>query len=135
MNLQSGKNFNDRGDVASEPLFSYVNEEALNKPTFKAFVKLLDNYSAELGQTEVVTQVELDEDDNFLKVCCISFDLIDSIYRYSICLSYKQLIMDTAVMQYTHQYLLMKHKTTATSRGDFIKELDRMWFGLYSRKV
>jgi poly(U)-specific endoribonuclease len=43
--------------------------------------------------------------------------------------------MDTAVMKYTHQYLLMRHKTTAATREQFIVELNNIWFGLYRRKV
>lgn len=50
------------------------------KPTFAAFVALLNNYIAATGQSEVITEEERAENIQFLNV-----------------------IMDTAVMQYVHQ--------------------------------
>ena len=38
-----------------------------------------------------------------------------------------ELIMDTAVMQYVHRYLLLKKITTKNSRDEFIKELNDVW--------
>mmetsp|Transcript_22199 Transcript_22199/g.37160 ORF Transcript_22199/g.37160 Transcript_22199/m.37160 type:complete len:409 (-) Transcript_22199:1567-2793(-) len=112
LNLQRGKKSYDRDDVAIEPLFSFVDEAALAKPTYAAFVALLDNYSAKTGIKEVVTREELEENRKFL-----------------------ELLMDTAVMQYTHRYLLSTHKTKASTREQFINELNDLWFGLYSRKA
>jgi poly(U)-specific endoribonuclease len=101
------------GDAAPDHLFTKVNEKIFeNRPTFSAFIALLDNYIAETGKAEVVTEEEKRENMNFLN-----------------------LIMDTAVMQYIHHYLLAKGKTRATSREEFIRELNRVWFGLYSRKA
>ena len=110
INLQNGKSLYNNNDVASLPLFSYVNENILQKPTFKSFIALLDNYSAEIGQVEVVTSEEITENYKFLN-----------------------LIMDTGLMQYIYQYLLIHKKTHAKDRTAFIKELYGLWFGLYSR--
>jgi poly(U)-specific endoribonuclease len=65
-----------------------------------------------IGIEEHITREELKEDFTFLN-----------------------LIMDTAVMQYTHQYLLLKGLTHSRDRTDFIKELYRLWFALYTRQV
>jgi poly(U)-specific endoribonuclease len=93
-------------------LFTFVDEKVLTRPTFAAFIALLDNYFAELGVTEVVTREELAENKQFLNV-----------------------ILDTAVMQYVHRYLLAKGKTRSETREAFLQELDRVWFGLYSRQT
>ena len=112
INVQKGKNMYEQYDAANEPLFTFVDQAALRKPTYASFVALLDNYFAATGQSEVVSDEEKRENKNFLN-----------------------LIMDTAVMQYVHQYLLAKGKTHAADREAFIKELDELWFGLYSRKT
>lgn len=46
------------GDYAPDPLFSWVEESALERPTFKTFINLLDNYEAETGVAEKVTREE-----------------------------------------------------------------------------
>jgi poly(U)-specific endoribonuclease len=65
--LQSYRRFND-GDVASKPLFKRVDDSILQKPTFKSFMCLLDNYSAFTGDAEVVSQEEIKENNTFLNV-------------------------------------------------------------------
>eukprot|EP01038_Epipyxis_sp_PR26KG_P011689 gene11689-15651_t len=112
INLQHGKKAYDSTDVASEPLFTSLNERILTKPTFQAFFNLLDNYVAELGQSEVLTNQEKAENMQFLN-----------------------LVYDTPVMQYVHRYLLEKGWTQATSKQDFIAELNGLWFNFYSRKA
>lgn len=112
INIQQGKHAYDTSDAARDPLFSFVDQKALEQPTFAAFIALLDNYSASTGVTEVVTAEEKAENAKFLNLC-----------------------MDTAVMQYVHRYLLLTKKTKATERDHFIRELNELWFGLYSRKA
>ncbi|RYH29737.1 hypothetical protein EON65_07565 [archaeon] len=111
INVQRGKRVYDEGDMAADPLFAFVDPKALQKPTYAAFVALLDNYIASLGQSEVVDDYELNENRRFLT-----------------------LIMDTPVMQYVHQYLLRAGKTKASTRDQFIVELNNLWFTLYRRK-
>jgi hypothetical protein len=110
INLQSGKNFHEEGDVASDPLFSFVDESVFLKPTYRNFFVLLDNYSAAQGVAEVVTNEELRENSNFL----------DSI-------------LATPVMQYCHKYLLAAGKVTAKTTADFKNVLNQVWFELYGR--
>jgi hypothetical protein len=112
LNLQQGKYAYDTVDAAKAPLFSYVDEKALLSPTFATFIALLDNYTAHTGVSEVVTLEERAENAKFLN-----------------------LAMDTAVMQYVHKYLLLTKKTTAADREHFIRDLEELWFGLYSRKA
>ena len=112
LNFQRGKKMWDGGDMAPEPFFTFVDEKVFERPTFKAFIALLDNYFASTGQAEVVTAEEKAENMQFLNM-----------------------IMDTAVMQYVHQYLVLTRQTKAKSRDEFIRELNDLWFGLYTRKV
>lgn len=57
-----------------------MDEKALLRPTYASFIALLDNYIAVTGQSEVVTEEEIQEGKQFLNV-----------------------VMDTAVMQYVHK--------------------------------
>jgi poly(U)-specific endoribonuclease len=102
----------DHGDFAEEKLFTFVDAKIFEKPTFKAFHALLDNYSSAVGVREVVTPEELRENRKFL-----------------------EMVMDSHPMQYTFEWLKQNKRTSATTREDFITELDRLWFGLYRRKV
>lgn len=111
IDLQHGKKPYQQGDVAPDPLFKYVKDQVWNKPTYKLFCRLLDNYIAEVGKTEIVTPEELTEQKDFLTS-----------------------IMETAVMQYVHQYLIKQNKTRYVQVKDFINELQDLWFTLYSRK-
>ena len=58
----------DDGDVALKPLFKRVETSVFDRPTFKTFISLLDNYSSLTGETEVVTAEEVKEYPAFLNV-------------------------------------------------------------------
>ena len=64
-----------REDKAKDPLFTWVSEEALKRPTYKSFISLLDNYETSTGEAEVVTPEEVQENWTFInaitgtKVC------------------------------------------------------------------
>jgi poly(U)-specific endoribonuclease len=66
----SGWSEGGRRDKAANPLFSKNPldhpEVFAKKPTFKAFISLLDNYVCEAGVKEVVTAGELQEQSRFL---------------------------------------------------------------------
>jgi hypothetical protein len=110
LNLQQGKNFHEEGDVAADPLFDFVDEKVFERPTYKAFHALLDNYSAATGVAEVVTAEETAENNRFLN-----------------------LIMDTAVMQYVMEYLYRRGKVPSNVREGHISVLNQAWFELYAR--
>ena len=42
-----------RKDSAKQPLISEIREEILQSRTYKSFMKLLDNYSAKIGEMEI----------------------------------------------------------------------------------
>jgi poly(U)-specific endoribonuclease len=112
LNLQHGKRFGEGGDAAADPLFSYVNEAIFReKPTFRAFMALFNNYVEMTGLTETVTQEERVEMRVFLHE-----------------------IIKTPVMQYCHSYLLRLGKTHAATEEAFISVLYQIWFEMYSRK-
>ncbi|XP_060619799.2 uridylate-specific endoribonuclease [Anolis sagrei] len=102
-------NTKDQEDESPEPLFKYVNQEKLfSKPTYASFIKLLNNYHRKVGTGEEFTADQLKEQDNFL-----------------------QEIMKTKVMKELYSFLHSKNRYDTES--DFVADLKKMWFGLYSR--
>lgn len=115
IDVQSSKHPCYKGDAADEPLFTYVKPAVFRKPTFTTFVALLNNYSAFTGETEDVTEQELQENRAFLNE-----------------------IMKTAPMKYCHQYCIAKNVTykgeeISESESEFKRILNSIWFELYSR--
>uniref|UniRef100_A0A8C5VK52 Uridylate-specific endoribonuclease n=1 Tax=Microcebus murinus TaxID=30608 RepID=A0A8C5VK52_MICMU len=98
----------DKVDRCPEPLFTYVNEKLLSKPTYAAFINLLNNYQRATGHGEHFSGQQLAEQDTFLKE-----------------------IMKTAVMKELYSFL--HHQNRYSSEQEFIDDLKNMWFGLYSR--
>jgi len=96
--------------MARDKLFKGVNRKKFfEKPTFKAFYNLLDNYEHETGVAEVVTEEEKKENWEFINLIC-----------------------ETPCIQYVHNYLRAKH-LVAPLIEDFKKELYNLWFTLYAR--
>lgn len=81
------------------------------RPTYKAFIGLLDNYSAETGVEEVVTNEERAEVKQFLKA-----------------------VMETKPLQYCHKYLCAKQSDIPSDRAGFVQLLHKIWFELYRRE-
>ena len=112
IDVQDGKKPYWKEDSAEDPLFSSVGRDALQRPTYRAFVALLDNYESKTGQTEKVTHRERQEIDAFLKA-----------------------ILQTGPMQYCHQYLRAKKgNDIPSSLEGFQKLLHKIWFELYRRQ-
>ncbi|CAN0563929.1 unnamed protein product, partial [Ectocarpus sp. 12 AP-2014] len=109
INLQRGKKPYQEGDHASDPLFNYVKDCVFEKPTYSAFLKLLDNYTAAVGTGEVVTGEERQETVDFIEA-----------------------IMATPCMRYAHAYLVSKGQAPE-SETDFKNLLHQTWFAMYSR--
>lgn len=115
MNVQASKHPCDKGDAANEPLFTYVNRQVFQRPTFNTFQNLLDNYSAYTGEEEEVTSKELREIRAFLNA-----------------------VMETAPMKYCHQFCLAKGveysgEPIPEDESNFKEVLNSIWFKLYSR--
>ncbi len=56
-----------KGDMASETLFSWLGDDVLRKPTYSRFCALLDNYNPHQGYKEVVTQQYKHEEVAFIE--------------------------------------------------------------------
>ncbi|XP_033619784.1 poly(U)-specific endoribonuclease [Fukomys damarensis] len=98
----------DQVDRCPNLLFTYVNEKLFSKPTYVAFINLLNNYQRATGHGEHFTAQQLAEQDVFLRE-----------------------IMKTAVMKELYGFL--HHQNRYSSEQEFIDDLKNMWFGLYSR--
>jgi poly(U)-specific endoribonuclease len=109
INVQEGKKPYSK-ENAEEPLFSSVSREACQRPTYKAFVALLDNYAGQTGNEETTTSVERREIDHFL-----------------------QSILQTAPMQYCHKYLCKHGDNIPSDVSEFQQLLYKIWFEFYRR--
>ncbi|XP_030618973.1 poly(U)-specific endoribonuclease isoform X3 [Delphinapterus leucas] len=98
----------DQVDRCPEPLFTYVNEKLFSKPTYAAFINLLDNYQRAAGRGEHFTAQQLAEQDTFLSE-----------------------VMKTAVMKELYGFL--HQQSRYSTKQEFVNDLKNMWFGLYSR--
>ena len=113
VNVQGGKKPWQKGDEAADPLFQSVKTlQFRSRPTYKAFVALLDNYIAQTGVEEVLSNAERREIKTFLNA-----------------------IMNTAPMQFCHKYChANKPDDVPADRAGFQKLLHRIWFELYRRQ-
>lgn len=96
-------------DRARHELFQWVNEEIFERPTYKTFRALLDNYTLECGEAEVVTWEEKKENRDFIDA-----------------------IMETDVMKEAHNYLVEQGRAPAAV-NDFKCKLYNLWFMLIRR--
>jgi poly(U)-specific endoribonuclease len=112
LNVQKGKKPFWKEDSATEPLFTSVSDSIWERPTFKTFVKLLDNYSAEEGAAENVTDSERAEVYDFLDAVC-----------------------DTEVMKICHKYCNGQNPSRVPEdEQSFKKLLHTIWFETYNRQ-
>jgi len=110
INVQSGKKPYWKEDNADDPLFTSVDTQAFRRPTYKAFIALLDNYTAQTGQRETVTYTERKENGTFLRA-----------------------IMQSGPMQFCHKYCVANGDNVPEDPDEFMKLLNRIWFDLYRR--
>lgn len=95
-------------DLASRPLFSFVNEKVFDKPTYKHFIALLDNYAINTREREEVTTAEKEEEARFLNAC-----------------------MDTNPMRTAFEYVT-RHLKFELTKDEFLQEVSSMWFDIYT---
>lgn len=99
-----------QSDLSSRVLFRYVNEEALfSRPTYAAFLAVLDNYRRMTGQAEDFSPQQLAEQETFVKETMSNTELGRELFAFL----------------YT--------KGVYASEAEFIHDLKMMWFGLYTR--
>lgn len=99
----------DGPDRAEDPLFARVDRSVFQRPTYKAFIALLDNYESSTGVGETVTEQEMQENWRFVN-----------------------LVFETKVMKLAHKFLKYKGKAPP-DEDKFKQEFYNMWFQLYRR--
>lgn len=109
LNVQSRTEYCSH-DAASQPFVSYISDDVWTRPTYGLFKRLLDNYTAETGVPEVVSQEERAEEDHFLAAVC-----------------------DTDCIQFVHRWLLENTHMKCETMDDFSQLLKDVWFYHYSR--
>ncbi|XP_060081017.1 uridylate-specific endoribonuclease-like [Ylistrum balloti] len=108
-NLQSHTSTSSSADHAHDRLFQYVNENHLfTKPTYSAFIDLLDNFDRNTAHSEHTISTETTEIDRFITE-----------------------VMKTTVMTETYRFLHGEGYTSSTT--DFRDILKSVWFTQYSR--
>ncbi len=95
-------------DYASKPLFTQVNPEVFERPTYRAFIDLLDNYVVHFRLEESTTQQEQAEIDAFLDQC-----------------------MGSAVFSHAWNYV-KKITGRDVSRDEMLNHLNRLWFTYFT---
>lgn len=100
----------DKSDKAEGPLVCKFNDKLLEKPTFKAFHALFDNYNRVEGQAENITQQEIEENNQFL-----------------------DLVLASHAMKQVHALLVKKGKAHS-DETEFKNKLYELWFGPYGRR-
>ncbi|KAF7260893.1 hypothetical protein EG68_02183 [Paragonimus skrjabini miyazakii] len=88
-------------------LFQHISQDKLDRPTFRAFIRLLDNYEMDTNHTEYMTQEHANETWDFLTE-----------------------VMNTRVMNRTHQFLADR-RLAPISREEFKGQLFEMWFDFH----
>ncbi|XP_072986645.1 uncharacterized protein [Typha latifolia] len=104
-----GKKVYQKGDMASDNLFSWLSDDVLRKPTYSRFCALLDNYNPNEGCKEAVTSEEKHEQAAF----------VEEISR-------------TPTIKYLHAYLVSKG-ILSHNYEDFKRMMTSLWFDLYGR--
>ncbi|XP_035380339.1 poly(U)-specific endoribonuclease-A isoform X2 [Electrophorus electricus] len=108
--LISNSETSAKKDLSPHSLFRYVSEASLfSKPTYAAFITLLDNYDRKTGVAESFSPAEVQEQENFLKQTIQNTELGRELYTF------------------------LYNKGYYTSWEEFLFDLKMMWFGLYSR--
>ncbi|XP_053171886.1 uridylate-specific endoribonuclease A [Scomber japonicus] len=97
-------------DLSSVPLFTYVDEGVLfSRPTYVAFLAVLDNYNRMTGQAEDFSPQQLAEQETFVRETMSNTELGRELFAF------------------------LLTKGVYATEEDFIYDLKMMWFGLYSR--
>ncbi|THU44980.1 hypothetical protein C4D60_Mb02t13070 [Musa balbisiana] len=109
INCGGGKKVSQKGDMASECLFSWLSDDILRRPTYSRFCSLLDNYNPDQRCKEVVTSEEKQEQTAF----------IEEISR-------------TAPVKYLYHYLVSK-EIISDNYENFKRMMCGLWFDLYGR--
>lgn len=104
-------------DEATDPFVTFLSEEVWERPTYASFRRLLDNYVAETGVPERVSDQEREEEQTFLDAIC-----------------------ETPVIRFVQKWLAeyaqdMDVGMDVLSMSSFRDVLYRLWFALYARGI
>ncbi|KAG8452628.1 hypothetical protein GDO86_004422 [Hymenochirus boettgeri] len=109
LNIQEkAQNTGAKKDLADKPLYKFVNEKIFKRPTYAAFIELLDNYDRKTGIDETYSPAEIKEQENFVLE-----------------------IMKTKLMKELFKFF--QSKGLYKTENEFAKDMIKMWFGLYTR--
>jgi len=108
LSYQNQASWTSARDVSNQPLFYSVNTNVFTKPTFKAFIAILDNYEYDITKSESISTHEINENRHFLNA-----------------------VLRTPAMQAVYSYLRSKNKVS--SQTQFKSKLYEMWFEMYYR--
>jgi len=109
LNYQNQASWSYARDVSYKPLFYSLNTNIFSKPTFKAFIALLDNYEKDPSTRERISNQEITENYRFLNE-----------------------VLKTPVMKLAYDYLKKKGKAPSSS-SQFKSALYDLWFKMYYR--
>lgn len=109
INVGEGKKVYRNGDMAHEPLFTWLSDDVLRKPTISRFCALLDNYNPNEGYKEEVTAQDKHEQSAF----------IEEISR-------------TGPIKYVFNYLIAKGVLDCNYE-EFKRIMISLWFNLCGR--
>mmetsp|Transcript_55621 Transcript_55621/g.64996 ORF Transcript_55621/g.64996 Transcript_55621/m.64996 type:complete len:473 (+) Transcript_55621:34-1452(+) len=110
INVQKGKKPYQKFDGAPDPLFTSVERSAFQRPTYRTFIALLDNYVAEVGNDDTISSHERREIWSFIRA-----------------------IMQTAPMQFAHKYCAAQDENIPNDLNGFSKLIYDIWFEPYKR--
>ena len=142
-NTKSDNENNNGSDAAPDPLFRYVDPAVFEeRPTYRTFVALLDNYQPNVCLEEDNTRDETEEAHAFLRACMATPVLK---YCYSYCKSKLLLLLLAEQGREQQEEVSSTSEETKASKvnpaqkysfdteEDFVQLLYKIWFQLYSR--
>ncbi|GBG78557.1 hypothetical protein CBR_g27781 [Chara braunii] len=104
-----GKTSYNKRDMAKDSLFQYVDPQVFQRPTYKTFMALLDNYNPDVLSPESVTAAEIRENAFFLTAA-----------------------LESPCLKYVHRWLV-EQRLAPSRPEDFKSFLGDLWFTVYNR--
>jgi len=130
-NSSNNNNTHSDSDAAPDPLFRYVDKLVWEeRPTYRTFVALLDNYEPNVCLAEENTRDETNEIYAFL-TACMATPVMEFCYFY--CKSRLEEEDTAATIAVGERPKNMKTNYSFDTKEDFVQLLYKIWFRLYSR--
>ena len=127
LDVQGRKSKEQADDAAPDPLFRYLDPKIFDdRPTYRLFVALLDNYQPNVCLPEDNTPDETKEALAFLEACMATLPM-------KFCYSYCKARMKEAMEQSEESSYTNIAKYAFGTEEDFVRLLYKLWFQTYSR--